>query len=696
MHFRLFFIFPLFIILCLLTPAKAQLIPSSDTGLDEVIEALAEQTDAELDYTEFVERLYEIANDPINLNTATEEELQDLIFLTDFQIYNLLNYRKAVTQVYSIYELQYVYGFDEELTRLIIPFVFIGEPTKEKTNWGNVFKYARHDVFLRYERVLEKQAGYDEIPDSILLIEPDKSRFLGSPDKLYLRYKYHFKDKISIGFTAEKDAGEQFFQGAQKYGFDFYSGHLQVQDIGVFQRINLGDYSVQFGQGLVAWSSMSFGKTPYVMDVARKARGISRYTSTNENQFLRGAAASLKFDNFEASAFFSYKPIDANIDQTDTLDNIQTVSSFQNVGYHRTPSENFDRKVINEMIAGGNLNYSYKNLRLGSTIATYHYSAELSIPNQTYRLYDFRGTQFSNLGVDFRWQFKKLSLFGEIAINDASYLALVSGLSANIAPQMDLSLVYRNFQAGYFAGYASGFGESGSLGNENGLFIGTEISLFPNWKFRGYFDMFSFPWLTYQANSPSEGFDWFAQVDYNMSRSVSMFWRFKAQEKEQPLTPLDSYLGLMLPEKSFKARYSVKIQADNFWRLKTQIEYNRFTPNTGEQAENGYLLSQDLIYRLPNFPLQLTGRFAVFRTDSYNARIYAYEYDVLYAFSIPAYYYHGKRTYFLLKYSPSDKIDIWFRIARTYFDNKDVISSGLTEIDSPHKTDIKVQIRYKF
>ncbi len=667
-----------------------------DDGLNAVIETLAEKMDAEMDYTSLVERLVELSESPINLNTAKEEDLQHLIFLTDFQIANLLSYRKKVGHIQSIYELQFLYGFDAELVQLMMPFVFIGKEKAEIPNFGKMLKYGRNDVFLRYERILEQQKGYIPLTEEGLAKNPDKARMLGSPDKLYVRYKFHYKDKLSFGLTAEKDAGEQFFKGAQKYGFDFYSAHFQWRDVGIFKTINLGDYSLSFGQGLVAWSGMSFGKTPYVMNVARKGKGIYRYSSTNENQFFRGVATTVKLGQFELSGFFSYKPIDANINNTDTLDQVMSVTSFQNVGYHRTPSEVADRHAINQTIAGGNVKYSYKNFRIGTTYAWYHYNAELTLPKKPYLLYNFQGNSFSNIGIDYRWQIQKLALFGEYAMNDVGKPALIAGATASVAPQLNISLVYRNLHPGYYAGYAGSFGERSGVNNERGLFLGADISLFPGWKLRGYFDMFRFPWLTFHASAPSDGYDWFAQLDYSLNRSVSMFLRAKGQEKAASFYNESKPIALMLPEKSFKLRYSIDIKPDKQWKLKTQVEYNAFKPNNKDKTEHGYLLSQDLIWQLPDFPLKLTGRFALFRTDSYNARIYAYEYDVLYAFSVPAYYYHGKRMYLLVKYSPFDRLDIWFKIARTYYDNKDVISSGLTEINGSARTDVKLQLRYKF
>ncbi|MEA3447784.1 MAG: helix-hairpin-helix domain-containing protein [Bacteroidota bacterium] len=672
---------------------------SQNSDIESIIEILAERSDAELDYSSFVERMIELSQDPVNINKASEADLSELVFLTDFQVFNLLNYRKNVATIHSPYELQFLYGFDKELVRLMMPFVSFetGAAGVKEFPLKNAFKYGRHDLFLRHERVLEEQKGYREIPDSILAENPDKSRYLGSPDKLYLRYKYYYKNKLSIGLTAEKDAGEEFFTGSNPYGFDYYAGHVQIQDVGVIKTLNVGDYSVQFGQGLVAWSSMSFGKTPYVMNVIRKGRGIYRYTSSNENQFMRGGGTTIRLGAFDISAFYSNKSIDANIDLQDTITNsIESVTSFQNVGYHRTPNEIADKNAINEQIAGGNVKYSHKNLRLGMTYAFYKYNADLLTGDQPYELFRFSGNSFMNLGADFRYQYRKYALFGEVATNDVYEPAVVGGFVFNAVPQVAFSGVYRNISPGYYAGYASAFGEQSTLGNEKGFYLGAEVNPAADWTLHCYMDMFRFPWMRYNAGSPSNGYDWLAQIDYEMSRAVSMYVRMKGQEKEENLSIDDTDLSLMLPEKQLKARYSLKIEPDDQLRLKSQVEYAGFQANDAETMEHGWVLSQDVIWQLQKMPLRFVTRFALFRTDSYDTRIYSYEYDVLYAFSIPSYYYHGNRVYLLAKYSPHDNIDIWFRIARTYYNNRDVVSSSLSQIDAPHKTDVKLQVRFKF
>ncbi|MFO7843182.1 MAG: helix-hairpin-helix domain-containing protein, partial [Bacteroidales bacterium] len=114
-----------------------------------------------------------------------------------------------------------------------------------------------------------------------------------------------------------------------------------------------------------------------------------------------------------------------------------------------------------------------------------------------------------------------------------------------------------------------------------------------------------------------------------------------------------------------------------------------------QAAEYGYMVYQDIFYDLLKIPLSLNTRFAVFDTESYNTRIYAYESDILYAFSIPAYYSKGTRFYFNLKYTLAEFIDLWIRYSQTYYADKDVISSGLNQISGNTKSEIKAQLRFK-
>ena len=180
------------------------------------------------------------------------------------------------------------------------------------------------------------------------------------------RYRYQFRNNLSFGLTAEKDPGEQFFGENQKYGFDFYSAHAYVKDLGKIKKAVIGDYQVQFGQGLTTWSGLAFGKSAIVRNVKKRGVGLKPYTSVDENIFMRGGAATVGLDKFELTGFASYKSIDGNI-VTDTTENIDEVvfSSFQRTGYHRTPGEIEDKDVLHELNTGGHLAYKSEKANIG-------------------------------------------------------------------------------------------------------------------------------------------------------------------------------------------------------------------------------------------------------------------------------------------------------------------------------------------
>ena len=105
---------------------------------------------------------------------------------------------------------------------------------------------------MRYQQVLEEKKGFSPTTDSALAASPN-SRYKGDPTKLYTRYRYKYGNHISLGFTAEKDAGEEFFTGTQPNGFDFYSAHFFLRNQGFVKQLAIGDFQAQFGKGLTYW-----------------------------------------------------------------------------------------------------------------------------------------------------------------------------------------------------------------------------------------------------------------------------------------------------------------------------------------------------------------------------------------------------------------------------------------------------------
>lgn len=664
--------------------------------LEQLIEEIVSNSEEELDYTTLYEELTMYLNDPLNLNVATKEQLEKLYLLNEFQINSLLNYRKKYGGFLSLYELQLVYGFEIDDIKKMLPFVtVISAEGSKNIDFARALKYGSNQLFIKSQMVLEEQKGYSDITDSALAASPN-SRYLGSPYKIYTRYKFNYKNQLMAGITAEKDPGEEFFKGSQKNGFDFYSAHIQINNLWKFKTITLGDFQAGFGQGLVMWNGYSYGKSSYVLNVKKRGQGLKKYSSVDENLFMRGAGTTVRVKNFDFSAFYSSKMIDANISLNDTIDEeIIEVSSFQNTGYHTTLSEVEDKDAISETIMGGNITYNHEKLKVGLTYVNYFFGADLVKNTVPYNKFEFAGSGNSNIGLNYQFSIKNINLFGEVALSENMSYAYLNGATFSIAPQVSFATVHRSYQKDYQAYYGGAFGENSKNANEQGLYIGAEILPYQKWKLSTYYDVYKFQWLKYQVDAPSNGVDYFVQLDYNMSRNVQMYWKFKNEIKAEN-SALDTIGLKTLSEVSnTKVRYHISYQLSKTVSMKNRFEMARYY-KPGKSDDYGYLFYHDIIYKPVNVPLMLSFRYAFFDTDSYDSRIYAYENDILYAFSIPAYYYNGSRTYLTLKYTLSDNIDMWLRWGQFYYSNVNVISSGLSEIQGNTKSEVKAQIRIKF
>lgn len=218
--------------------------------IQQRIEFISEQYQSEnLDLTSVLDQLNYFFDNPINLNTTDGEDLEQLYLLTTIQINDLLLHRKAFGKFISIYELQSLKYWDLNTIQMVLPFVRIDDRLDNlHISFREAMQQGKFEWFLRYQPTIEHKAGYDKVPDSIL--NTSNNYYHGNADRYYTRFRYSYKSNISIGVTGEKDAGEQFFKGAQKQGFDFYSAHAFFKGGKYIRSAVIGDYQIQVGQGL--------------------------------------------------------------------------------------------------------------------------------------------------------------------------------------------------------------------------------------------------------------------------------------------------------------------------------------------------------------------------------------------------------------------------------------------------------------
>lgn len=670
--------------------------------IEVLVETIAEQAgenDENIDYNTLVDDLLIYSEKPLNLNAATRDDLERLIILDDIAINSLLKHREEHGKLLSMLELQGIKGFSMNTIRMIMPFVTVNESSSTRFTFKEMWKEGRHELVVRYDRTLEEKKGYSEIEDSLLAQSPN-SRYLGSPDRVWARYRFQFGNRVSLGVTMEKDAGEEFFKGSNPQGFDFYSAHLFVRNIGILKAAALGDFQAQFGQGLTFFSGLAFGKSANGVGIKRNAQGLRPYTSVDENRFLRGGAATIGIGKrVDVTAFVSYKSVDASITATgnDTLVEAEEVfSSIFSSGFHRTPGELAKKHAIDELIYGGNINYRHKRLQVGVTGVSYHFSKPFTRSPDLYNVNEFSGTQNSNFGLDYSYLFRNFNFFGEFSMSQNLGFATTHGVLMTLDPKVTVTAMVRHLEADYQAVYANAVTENSRMNNETGYYLGIALNPFKGWYVNGFFDLFRFPWLRYQVNSPSYGYEGIAQLSYRPNRNLDISFRFRQKNKEVSVSAANNTEPIGYTEDEVRSSYRLHLsyRLSKAWSLRSRVEYSRYRRGEGE-VEQGFMVFQDLIFKPLSFPVSFSTRLAYFDTETYNARIYAYENDILYAYSFPAYYYRGMKAYLNIRYDITRNISVWFRISNLFYHDRNTVGSGLEEIDGNHRTDIRAQVRFK-
>jgi hypothetical protein len=692
---RLFLVRIVFIVILFPCTVYSQ-VPDRHQVIEEIIEDLMDSNNPDVDPGIVYDELLFYLLYPLNINTAGADEFAGLHFMNGLQILNLIAYRRSHGEFKSIYELLYIDGFSPDDLRKMHPFLTVEvAAVTSGISPASVVRSGRHQAFIRLQGVLQEQKGYLPITDSMLARSPN-SRYLGGNLKIYHRYQFDMGRRVAAGLVAEKDQGEEFFRGTNPGGFDYYSMHLQINDAGRFKTISLGDFQAGFGQGLVLWSGLDFSKSSNTLGIRKNARGIQKYSSTDENMFFRGAGITYRFSGTtEGSLFVSRKKIDAGISLTDAGGKILEVSSLQKTGLHATPSQMAGKKILGETIAGANITWNRELFRLGATVAALKYDAVLNPAERIYNQFEFMGDRNLNGGVDYQFSAGSVRFFGEGAISSSGGKAFLSGAMFNPGSKMSISSLYRNYTRDYHAYFSNGFRENTGTSNEEGFYLGTMLHPARRWKLSAYFDLFSFPWMRYRVYAPSSGVEYFLQLDFNYSRDLHMYLNFRHKDKPVNSPAGESNLRTLYDSGRSGLRYHVNYSVSSSIELRNRFELSEYTME-GISPERGILLYQDILFKPRELPFSLAFRMAVFETDGYNARFYAYENDVLYAFSIPAYYDSGYRTYLLAQYTSGNLIDIWLKYALTKLPGRESIGTGLNEINGDMRSELKVQVRMRF
>ena len=578
----------------------------------------------------------------------------------------------------GIYELQLVEELDRQTIQYLLPFVCIkainNEPAfRWKTMLKDAGRYGKNEVLTRLDIPFYKRKGYEHT-------------YLGPSVYNSVKYTFRYRDQLYAGGVAEKDAGEPFAALHNRYGYDYYSFYLLLQNCGRLKSLAVGNYRLSFGQGLVMSTDYLMGKTIYASSFNNRSAGIKRHSSTDEYNYFRGVATTVALTKrLSVSAFYSHRNMDGVVTDGE-------ITSVYKTGLHRSRKEADKKNLLTSQLTGGNVSYQQNHIRLGIT-GVYYVFNRLYEPELTgYSKYNIHGNHFYNLGIDYAYRWRRFSFQGETAIGKQGWASL-NRLQYSPVQDIQFMLIHRFYSYDYWAMYAHSFGEGSTVQNEQGYYVGLETTPFSHWRFFVSFDLFSFPWKKYRINKPSRGTDGLIQATFTPRTNLSMYLKYRYKQKERDLT--GSKGTLTLPIFHHQLRYRLNYSLNDVFSSRTTLDYNHFH-SQDRAATKGYQVTQMISSQLPWTRLFADVQGSYFCTDDYDSRVYVSEKGLLYTFYTPSFQGRGFRCAVRLRYELNKHWLFITKFGETIYLNRNEIGSGNDLIYGNKKADIQMQLRIKF
>lgn len=638
---------------------------------EQYLYQISEMNDTESDVWEsYYDMLCDLEANPININTATREELEQLPFLTAEEVEDISEYLYLHGPMKSLGELAMIENLDYFKRRLLFYFTYAGEvESRTFPSMKNILKYGKHDVM-----------GTVKVP--FYTRKGDKDGYEGYQYKHSIRYDFSYGDRVRFGVLGAQDAGEPFFAGKNNLGYDFYSFYFVLKKLGKIKTLALGRYRVRFGMGLVINNNFSFGKLSALSSLGRGGSNIRAHSSLSSGNYLQGAATTVNIvKGLDVSAFVSYRKFDATLNSDDG-----TIATILESGYHRTETELDKKNNSSHVLAGGNVDYSAGGFHVGLTGVYVSLDKRLKPKTEAvYRRHYASGKDFYNIGIDYGYTGHRISFHGETATGGCNAFATINSLSFSLTDNLDLLALQRFYSFRYYSLFAESFSEGGAVQNESGIYLGANWRPIPNLSVMAYSDFAYFAWPKYQASDSSRSFDNLVQMIY-----VPGGWTFSARYRYKMRERDNAEKSALIFKKEHKGRLSAAYDS-GVWggKFQADIAYTDY-----KKKSFGWMLSQNVSVRMEKLFYAIMS-FGYFDTDDYDSRVYAYERGMRYSFYSPAYYGNGVRAALFAVSDFSDKITVTAKVGVTKYFDRDKIGSGYQEIDGSSATDLELQLRLR-
>ena len=641
--------------------------PATYTNMswDDFVQSLVydQETVSEEAWQQYLEQLEWLHSHPMDINTATPDEMALLPFLTPAQIEAIQAYVHLDGPMKSLGELALIPAIDYQ-TRQVLPlFLTVSYKKGSKDRNGNWFRNMQNTVDSRMDIPLYYRKGYQT------------GKYKGNP--LYSRIRYSLEsDHVNIGAHAKKDPGEGFY--------DSFGGYAMIRNKGIFRTAIVGDYRAGWGEGLVIGRGTSTSKSNLMSNTSQ---GIRPMTGMSESGFMRGIAITLgkkeEWDrqsqfSMSGTLFASYRAIDA------TLDEDGNAKTIVENGYHRTETEVAKKNNTRSALLGAHLQADIGHFSVGATGYWQHFDRILSPGNDKYRCWYPRGQDFGVIGLHGGYSYYRWTASAEVAYStEHGGIASLGRVQWLANRNLKIGVLGRYYSHKFYSFQAAAIGENSKVQNETGAMLRIEARPWDRLSFIAYADFFADYWPRYGMTKSSSGQELMLEGKFEVSSKHSLSLRYQMKRKAAN--------DLIFPRHRIKAQWTC-LPSDK-WKLQsTALVHMAPTKKSGfgfSQLVQGKMLKKDA--------LRLGVMAGYFHAPDYLTRIYIYEPSLWNSTSSTSYYGHGIRLATTLRYTfPSSHWMIEAKYALTHMLDRNSISSGLQEILSPTRQDISVQVRMEY
>ncbi len=594
----------------------------------------------------------------IDVNHAQAQDFMSLGIFNESEIAQILNFIAVSGPLFSLLELQHV-------------------PTIPWYKWQRALPFLEVDL---------QEAAISKATSTYLLTRVEwKSTGVESVNRMR-----HTGHKTDVGLIMKKQAGEPLMwnPSISMYGYDHYSGYVDVRLNAKKDRLIIGDYLLNAGEGLVFGGGLHLGKgSSTITSVKNIGADLRPISASSPIGYLRGLSAKFQLSKqFQLIPFYSNTHHDASIK---TSDEGPYFSSINASGLHRDFDDFKGKGNLNRQLFGFIISRTWKQLQVGVT----HSEVIFNIP---YRPIEELRNAFLPSGANF----KATSIFADVHLGNSWVFSEwartgfkswggVVGMIKPMGKSFDFSVHLRGYSPSFYSVLSNSLSEKTSLNGEFGSYFGWKWNVSKSVELASYLDVFRFPWLYYQSSAPSSGREWLSIMDWKVSNNFTLSLRWRKELKF-----LDSKMeGLLIstPELRDKTnnRLMITYKPSREWTIQSRIQTN--TINHSMETSKGALVSFETTHSKGRG--QMSGRVMSFTIDEYQNREYIYEKEPWSAFSIPAFQGNGWSYYLYTKWTLGAGLTCWLKWSDVrYFEKVEQISPS----NQNKNGRLKIQLRYKF